>query len=241
MKKLTILFLLVFTCGLSHAQDPQLFDNQWFLMDLIVDGNVIEIPDNGEIGDVELYLLVETRIDTVACSGIGAVVSDFSNTAFTVETWTLLPGSCFLQTTIDFERNYFLDFFHADLAPGEIFTYILESGTNGALVLTITNDEGNTGVFGNPEALAISEEEKTNFVLYPNPTSEYIYLQAEKGVVVNKIKMYDVQGRLIWKDQKSGANINTIEIGTAHLNSGMYFIQLVGENGSTSVAQFVKE
>ena len=236
MKTFYFILALAFTLK-SLAQDPQLFENEWFLMELIVDGNTIDIPSTNEIGDIQLFL-TETRIETHACNTIGTDITDFTNSSFTVDIWSLLVFICNSQSTIDFEDFYFEDFYRFSFPVNNIFTYNLVSGPNDTLTLTITNANGDSGVYGNP-ALGIEDLKQNAFTLYPNPATEKMYLQLSTGVLAKEVWVYDVQGRLI--NQEVFNQTNLIEIETASLHAGLYFVQVIDNNGHVSVERFVKE
>lgn len=70
-------------------------------------------------------------------------------------------------------------------------------------------------------------------VTYPNP-AENVLNFATNGVEVELINIYSNDGRLVL----TGAG-NSIDVST--LNSGMYFYELVGNNGSVTKKSFVKK
>jgi|SRR5690554_973373 len=85
------------------------------------------------------------------------------------------------------------------------------------------------------EVLAKPTNEFENFSLYPNPTSDKIYL---KGIPteVGWLWIYSVQGKLL----QSSKNIPT-EIDVSQLSPGLYFMKLVSSEGSTITSKFIKQ
>jgi len=239
MKNLIITFVVLIATSALEAQtpNPRLFENDWYLMELTVDGNTIDIPSTSEIGDIELFL-TETRIETLVCNGLGTDISDFTNESFTIDTWNMLIFTCNLQSTFDFESLYFEDFLRFGFPVGEVFTYTLVSGPNDTLTLTITNEDGDTAIYGNP-ALEIEDVKSNTIVLYPNPVSEKLFLQLTTGVAAQEVRVVDIQGRLIHKEIPPHAGLIEIEINS--LSSGLYFVQVLDKNGQSSIERFVKE
>ena len=56
----TLLYILLFNISaISFAQDPLLFETNWFLMELTVDNTNIPIPNNSEMDLVTLNLFMD--------------------------------------------------------------------------------------------------------------------------------------------------------------------------------------
>jgi len=239
MNTLKILFLTLIGSSTMYAQDPDpvLFEDLWYLTELVVDGNSIDIPQTSEIETVLLYFLTDSVV-TDACNRIGTLLVAFTDTSFTTDNWGFLKSNCFLQSTIDFENFYFDDFYQFNPPFGDVFTYTIVSGPNDDLMLTVTNSEGDIAVYGNP-ALGIEDVTQNAFTLYPNPASEKVFLQLLMGMVAQEVRLYDVQGRLMSQEVLNQTRL--IEIGTTSLRAGLYFIQVIDDKGQVSVERFVKQ
>ncbi|QNJ98728.1 M14 family zinc carboxypeptidase [Constantimarinum furrinae] len=70
--------------------------------------------------------------------------------------------------------------------------------------------------------------------VYPNPFDETLTIQfsADLNLISRNIELFDIQGRTI--SVTSEVKNNTIQISTAHLNSGLYLLKVVNENGQTT-------
>ena len=79
--------------------------------------------------------------------------------------------------------------------------------------------------------LGTGEHTKQNIVLYPNPATDYLYVNTDKQATV---KMYDMAGRLI-KNQ----SYTTSGVGISELNPGMYVVEITIDN-ATSVQKIIK-
>jgi Flp pilus assembly pilin Flp len=76
---------------------------------------------------------------------------------------------------------------------------------------------------------------KANFLIYPNPVTTILNLQIEKDVVIDKIIITDLTGKIIL--QKSQ---NTPQVNVQNLAKGMYFVQVfLGDK--QWVSKFLKE
>ena len=83
--------------------------------------------------------------------------------------------------------------------------------------------------------LGIDDFQETSFSLYPNPTSEILYINSSIARV-KTITITDINGRIV---QNSG-NDSLNEIYVSNLQSGMYFLNVQTDQG-TIVKRFVKK
>ena len=79
------------------------------------------------------------------------------------------------------------------------------------------------------------EEFISSFNVYPNPVNDRLYIETE--VEVEEVVIYDVYGR---QQELSAISGQQSVIDVANLNSGVYFVKVVTENGEV-VKRFVKE
>ena len=78
------------------------------------------------------------------------------------------------------------------------------------------------------------EELSSSFRLYPNPASDKLYIITE--VEIEKVVVYDVYGR----QQSTDNSQQLLTIDVTNLNSGVYFIKIVTNDGEI-VKTFVKK
>lgn len=95
---------------------------------------------------------------------------------------------------------------------------------------------GEYRIYGNKVAnLAIEDFEKGNTVnLYPNPVSNYFTL----NITTTKVQVYAISGQLV----KSFANGNTdSQFNVSDLETGLYVVKALDENGKTQVMKLIKK
>jgi len=81
------------------------------------------------------------------------------------------------------------------------------------------------------DAASTSDFEFSNLVIYPNPSSDIIYIGGVEGI--DKIVLYDITGKMIFTTQN-----NTIDISS--LSDGLYLIEIFKGN-SKKVSKIVKK
>ncbi len=82
-------------------------------------------------------------------------------------------------------------------------------------------------------AEGISETELSNAIqLYPNPATATITIQSE-SVVITKVEILDMAGRIVMTETNSTINIHVLE-------TGVYFARVTTESGMTTL-RFVKQ
>jgi PKD repeat protein len=72
------------------------------------------------------------------------------------------------------------------------------------------------------EYLGISNSSNINFIIYPNPASDFINLKSDS--VIDSYLIYDIKGSMILKSTKN--NSNDLSISLKNIYSGIYFIQI---------------
>ncbi|MBN2519503.1 MAG: T9SS type A sorting domain-containing protein, partial [Bacteroidales bacterium] len=81
----------------------------------------------------------------------------------------------------------------------------------------------------------VSKNEITAYTIYPNPCNDYIKIQNENSVNIDKIILTDIFGKLIVS--MDGYNGSSIDV--SMLNSGVYFLQIKSGN-EIKVVKLVK-
>ena len=117
--------------------------------------------------------------------------------------------------------------------------YVAGSDTEGTLEFYVIafNDETESAPSA-PYTITIVddavEEMTASFNIYPNPVNDRLYIEAETEV--KEVVVYDVYGRQ--QTTVNGQQTSSIDI--SNLNSGVYFVKVVTENGET-VKRIIKK
>ena len=72
------------------------------------------------------------------------------------------------------------------------------------------------------EYLGISNSSNSNFLIYPNPASDFINLKSDSGI--DGYLIYDIKGSMILKSTNN--NSNDLSISLKNIYSGIYFIEI---------------
>jgi hypothetical protein len=161
------------------------------------------------------------------------------NGTFTVcknEPFNLLAG---LGGTVDF-GGYWLDPSNNPLAgnidtasniPGNFnYDYIVTNGVcpaDTATVLVVV--DGSCDFTAGIETLAGS------FVVYPNPTSDALFVDNSMGLTIDKIELIDMSGRIVMSVAKGSFNNELAELNVSNLTTGVYTVKMTA--GQTSFNQ----
>ena len=93
------------------------------------------------------------------------------------------------------------------------------------------------GVEEEPEPGEGIEEVTSSINMYPNPVNDKLYIEAE--MEIEEVVVYTITGVIVGQ-QSTDNSQQTICIDVTNLNSGIYFVKVVTENGET-VRRFVKK
>jgi hypothetical protein len=72
-------------------------------------------------------------------------------------------------------------------------------------------------------------------LIYPNPVNDKLTIEAQEAI--NTVEIYNLMGALVYSQKDCG---NKVEIHTADLHSGIYFIRMTS-NKVSETRRFVKE
>lgn len=73
--------------------------------------------------------------------------------------------------------------------------------------------------------------------VYPNPTSNAIFIESGNGLVVKEMSVYDINGRFIKKAE--GKSINTIDL--SELSNGLYILKVLGDDDQEATFRIIKK
>jgi extracellular elastinolytic metalloproteinase len=87
--------------------------------------------------------------------------------------------------------------------------------------------------------LAIADENKTIFSVYPNPTADEIYINNSRNIGSAVYKIVDLNGRVIQTNTITLTNGS--KINTSRLSSGMYILTLKTNSGEVFSQKIIKK
>jgi hypothetical protein len=230
MKNIKILFFILFAYFSSNAQDPQLFENTWYLQNLIIDGQDNFPPSNEEVPFITVFFS-ETQFETYVCDVMsGGITYDDINSQFTLDVGLTFDG-CQMSVNGDFQLIYLNNFYENNVT--EPFSYSITNESSNK-ILIIINDSGNEAIYSS-ELLSTIDFSKTHISIYPNPVKGEFFISEMDSEF--SIKIFDINGKLVLKRDNINSN-KPIEV--EKLNNGIYFILLKDNQGRSVIKKFIK-
>ena len=106
--------------------------------------------------------------------------------------------------------------------PGSFnYDYIVANGVcpaDTATVLVIVN--------GNCDFTAGTVTLEGSFAVYPNPSSDVINITNELGLIIDRIELFDMSGRVVVSLPKGSFNNDFAQIDVTNLTTGVYTLQM---------------
>ncbi len=238
MKLLPTIIIILFALH-SNGQDSQLFENDWYLEKLIINGQDNFPPSNSEVEFVSAIFDKPNSLITSVCNSLDTEL-EFSNPdEFKILTYSLTLIICNLQVNSDFEGIYFNFFFNqATQEPyTEPFPYDIIVNGSG-MTLTITNVNGDIAFYGN-DFLSNQDFDAPSFNIYPNPLKEELFISTIKDLTDFNVNIFSINGNAVLPIDSFDTNNESIDVSI--LESGIYFILLKDNQGRTSTKKFIKE
>lgn len=85
--------------------------------------------------------------------------------------------------------------------------------------------------------LATDSFKSSNFVVYPNPATDYLSFSTKNNVKIKQLRVVDVLGQLVIDKP----NFTHSKIDISNLNSGIYFVSLFDENNQSQTIKVIKK
>jgi len=111
----------------------------------------------------------------------------------------------YAHTPNDVIENMDLDYFH-EVAKGSIAASLFFGGAHNYT--------------------SVNEEENQKFIIFPNPTTQYVNISKNDDIEIKEIHIYNREGAKVY----SITNIERDQIDIKHLNKGLYLIQFILDN-----------
>ncbi len=225
MKNIKLILVLLLVCFNSYAQDPQLFENDWYLHNLIIGGEDNIPPVNDEIPYILATFNSDGAFETGMCESGGAGNITYTGTTEFTLSMAWLTGGCYQNYPFNEDYNGLFQSFWG-FSTDAVFTYeIINDGQNRTLI--ITNPENNNAVFGD-DLLSIVDINQSTFYVYPNPVKGFLNIESTTSAEITSINIYDVLGRLVLEENNP---TNQIDIST--IDSGMLLLQIETKHSVT--------
>ncbi len=233
MKNIIYIIILAIA-STSYAQDPQLLDTDWNLIEIVKEQETIIPPSTSFLSQA---LFVNTNIDVVhqLCQdAFSSELNYINSNEFDIlpETIVGLVGSCGDPEIIEFMVNHYGFYGLDNGSPLNPFSYEITS-SGDELTLVITNGNGDVATYGN-FTLSLSENVFASTKLIYNAEHEYIsFLRLEQETFLS---IYDLNGQKLLDATISSSEIVDVSV----LPKGIYFATMSNSNNSRSSKKFVK-
>ncbi len=106
-------------------------------------------------------------------------------------------------------------------------------GDNDKDIMSVTLSHDKVFWFENLTDLGLESNSRYHFTIYPNPSSEFLFIKSDTQV--NTVKVYNMVGQLVLSVS------NNEEIDISMLRDGLYFLEVQDIEGQIGVQKFVKQ
>ena len=237
MKTFITIFILALSTN-AFAQDPQLFENDWYLQNVIIDGQDNFPPSNDDVPFITITFIQNNFfISTYVCDALEGTVI-YTNSEFLVNGWSMTLGGCFgpfAQENTLFQGIYLDTFFVGNVDDPFNYSIIDESNSK---TLVITSSSGDEAIYSN-QLLSRDNFEISKFSIHPNPTQNELFITAQNTTQNLKIKIFNIEGKLLSAQSITLQDQKAIDV--SQLLNGIYFLNIEDENGNTTTKKFIKQ
>ena len=240
--RITVLIALLVT-GLGFSQiEPLLYEIEWFLDSIEIDGVTYSAPSNAEVPFVTLDFSETTPnfLTSICNDGFGDIipVDPFESFSFP-DGLNVTLSECVDPDNVIFEDLYFNTIFLDNIdQPFEYFTVIIDNEipTYG---LGILSADGNWAFYYD-EVLSVPTNELGAVAIFPNPVTEKLNLQFLNEITFPvQVSLIDTSGRLFLSENLEQV-VDHHQLDVQHVPAGLYFVQIEDQNGNQTIKKIVK-
>ena len=238
MKKILIIAFAVFGY-FTKDQQQDLFDNDWYLTMIVVDGEEFPTPPSdthsapphqGEEISIEYFTIFFEGgggFDTSGCNSISISIQDLDDSSFTVlgVGFTLIDCMYPLYDAHDGRYYHFFGAGQDEDFPLEGFLYEIINNSDHTKTLIITNPEGDKVYYNNSR---LSTSEVTNSIDFQVAFQNENLIIKNRGSRAESVSIFDLNGKMLLSNSVSSEGI----VSTAQLPKGIYIIRLTDEKGN---------
>jgi len=244
---LTVLLCLssTFTQKLQ-AQDPILFEHTWYLEKVFDGEDDFYIADYTNYEATTEFFETENYIYVKLCEfdWLMGTPEFLPNNGFTLSNfeYNVLAMDCdelhgnedfpFIRSkifTIFFEWPEPVHFYNP-------FTYTFTQNGNEAHLI-IENVDGKKAYY-NSFPLSVADRQERNFVVYPNPVTNKLFVKSLVGDGLHTAKIHNTSGAVV---TETNLGSDTTEISLENLVPGMYFLTIKNESGMGITKKIIKK
>ena len=230
MRNLIIIFIGLFS-NQALTQDIRIFDNSWYLHDLVINGANNVPPINNEIPYVAAEFFNNGELNTGMCQEIGIGTLQYSGSSqFQVINLNFLAGGC--QQNMPFNQSYsslYINFWSANN-----FSYeIIDNGLNSTL--TITDSNGDYAIYENKILLSVNNTSKLKFSIYPTIVKTSFNINYDSSNKILKLRIYNSFGKMVAAFEKIESNIDI-----SNLPTGMYLVSIEFNDYNIETKKIIK-
>ena len=218
--KNNFLFYLIIFCNLGFAQNPELFDNNWYLEKFVIDN--VDIPQTNQSDFYHFINFQDTNEDIQLSSyycqiHLYFVCSTITDTNFAYNEIISPQVYCEEFNVEDiYMRNINNDFYITD---NNTFNYVVND-IAGVNQLIITNSLNNQAIYYNVNLSTEGVIANKSLEIYPNPVEDVININIK--IDIDNINLYGIDGKWIQSFENNSEN----KIDVSGLKAGIYFIEI---------------
>ncbi|MBZ0326204.1 MAG: T9SS type A sorting domain-containing protein [Altibacter sp.] len=228
---LSVSTLLIFQ---GNAQNPDLFGT-WYLQGYQLNsGGYFPVPQTSpQIAPYVTFLDIPEPQNGEGDGGCNLFTANFvydsSESLYQIDVFTAPSNPCTDPIGTDYEAIIFQKFFE----EGSMYHYAFYTATDGNTVLVIQNQFLDFAEFKN-DPLAVPENALHTISLYPNPTTDKLFLHSG-AIPIEKLSVFDLSGQRILESTNTAHFIDV-----SNLAKGLYLLEITTPEGKT-LQKFIKK
>ena len=211
------------SCGAAIPESPYLVNNE-----------IITVRD-GEGRWIEPELLSVADNDNTADELVYTIIQEPQHGEVRWAYEPVMVGDTFLQLSIDLNH---VEYVHSGDGSNDSFSFIVTDGNGGLLQETTVFIELDPNA---PTSANQVDEALDDWTIFPNPSNGQVLIDfaGDWNNSLENIRVLDSKGRVIYQERIQ-TDLVTKSLNLAHLSSGVYSIQLIGKEKTSTKRMIIQ-
>lgn len=211
------------SCGAAIPESPYLVNNE-----------IITVRD-GEGRWIEPALLSVADNDNSADELVYTIIQEPQHGELRWAYEPVMVGDTFLQLSIDLNH---VEYVHSGDGSNDSFSFIVTDGNGGLLQETTVFIELDPNA---PTSASQVDETLEDWTIFPNPSNGQVLIDfaGDWNNSLENIRVLDSKGRVIHQERIQ-TDLITKSLNLAHLSSGVYSIQLIGKDKTSTKRMIIQ-
>lgn len=235
-KWIIVVLLFLFTTLASAQFETEVYETEWFLRNLRVEGFNRQIPLSSEVYPITMNINESSPpvFTTAVCATLTMDIDVENAGVFTISSAIEVTDEvCKIKNNQNFQDLY-LSFFSGSPEEGYIYSLTPSTQNPNELLFFIAKPNNDQARYSSIPILNVSQRQLEEIVLFPNPARDFVDVQHTREQLLY-YTIYTTSGKIV----NAKETLKHKKIDTQLLTPGVYFIVIENQQLNKNIKKLI--